>query len=34
MGQEEGILRESLFLNYHFFGVKIFSLLKSEYWKG
>ena len=29
--QEEGMLRESLFLNNHFFDVKIFSLLKSEY---
>jgi [ribosomal protein S5]-alanine N-acetyltransferase len=31
--QEEGMLRESLFLNNHFFDVKIFSLLKSEYRK-
>jgi ribosomal-protein-alanine N-acetyltransferase len=29
--QEEGILRESLFLNNYFFDIKIFSLLKSEY---
>ncbi len=29
--QEEGILREALFLNNHFFDIKIFSLLKSEY---
>ncbi len=31
--QEEGHLRECLFLNNHFFDVKIFSLLQSEYWK-
>jgi len=29
--QEEGILREALFLNNHFFSIKVFSLLKSEY---
>lgn len=32
--QEEGLLRECLFLNHHFFDVKIFSLLQSEYSKG
>jgi ribosomal-protein-alanine N-acetyltransferase len=32
--QEEGLLREALFLNNHFFDVKIFSLLQSEYRKG
>lgn len=32
--QEEGRLRECLFLNNHFFDVKIFSLLQSEYRKG
>ncbi len=32
--QEEGWLRECLFLNNHFFDVKIFSLLQSEYRKG
>jgi len=31
--QEEGRLRECLFLNNHFFDVKIFSRLKSEYRK-
>ena len=29
--QEEGILREFLFLNNQFFDIKIFSLLKREY---
>ncbi len=32
--QEEGLLRECLFLNNSFFDVKIFSLLQSEYRKG
>lgn len=32
--QEEGLLRECLFLNHSFFDVKIFSLLQSEYRKG
>jgi ribosomal-protein-alanine N-acetyltransferase len=32
--REEGWLRECLFLNNHFFDVKIFSLLQSEYRKG
>ena len=31
--QEEGHLRECLFLNNHFYDVKIFSLLQSEYRK-
>lgn len=31
--QEEGLLRDCLFLNNHFFDVKIFSLLHSEYHK-
>jgi ribosomal-protein-alanine N-acetyltransferase len=31
--QEEGMLRECLFLNNQFYSVKIFSLLKSEYRK-
>ncbi|MGZ3609543.1 MAG: GNAT family N-acetyltransferase [Ktedonobacteraceae bacterium] len=29
--QEEGVLREALFLNNQFFDIKIFSLLKREY---
>ena len=29
--QEEGMLRESLFLDNHFYSVKVFSLLKSEF---
>jgi [ribosomal protein S5]-alanine N-acetyltransferase len=32
--QEEGLLRECLFLNNHFFDVKVFSFLQSEYRKG
>lgn len=32
--QEEGRLRECLYLNNRFFDVKIFSLLQSEYRKG
>jgi [ribosomal protein S5]-alanine N-acetyltransferase len=32
--QEEGLLRECLFLNDRFFDVKIFSLLQSKYRKG
>jgi ribosomal-protein-alanine N-acetyltransferase len=32
--QEEGLLRECLLLNNHFFDVKIFSLLQREYRKG
>jgi [ribosomal protein S5]-alanine N-acetyltransferase len=31
--QEEGTLRECIFVNNHFYDVKIFSLLKSEYRK-
>ncbi len=31
--QEEGLLRECLFLNNSFYDVKVFSLLKSEYTK-
>ena len=31
--QEEGLLRECLFLNNSFYDVKVFSLLKSEYAK-
>jgi len=31
--QEEGVLRERIFVNNHFYDVKLFSLLKSEYVK-
>jgi ribosomal-protein-alanine N-acetyltransferase len=31
--QEEGVLRERLFVNEHFYDMKIFSLLKNEYKK-
>ena len=31
--QEEGILRERIFVNKHFYDVKLFSLLKSEFVK-